>query len=352
MHKEFADWYRTASLEPKGDTLEVRWKAIDKFIGKADEKELLALVRVFLGIATEKVVIDKFADAIRKADATFPALGNELELRVLAGAACVACFENAEQDRGTSEMVALAVTSGSFRRRRKNLIVPRIFEICEAMLVERSANRFADMQDAIDLAGAAAELKKVCTGANTGTHMEKPMAVFLDRLKEKLEASDARQRLLQEEANVLWWLFGGYSRELKLPFEKVVSAALPLIAGHELAALVEARPGPVAFPGLLGRVLNGNAKQSKYNLAEAVNAAPAQWREAARAKTPEWMFDFCPVRVAIKRSLEVQDGKSWVKPTEGATGLPISQKIDGLELAIQCFREALLLQYMDGTSDA
>lgn len=351
MHKEFADWYRTASLEPKGETLEARWKVIEKFVGKADEKELLSLVRLFLGLPTaEKAFADKFADAIRKADAAFPSAGNEIELRVLAGAACVACLDSAEQDPSASELVALAVTAGSFNRRRNNLIVPRVFETCEAFLMDRSARRFEDLKDGVDLASAATDLKKACTGGNTGQHLEKPMTAFLDRLEEKIEASNARQRLLQEEANVLWWLFGGHSHDLKLPFSKIESAALPLVAGHELAGLVEVRPGPVAFPGLLGRVLNGEAKPSKYTLAEAVNAAPMAWREGARSKTPEAVLDLCPVRTTVKRSLEVQDAKSWVKPAESATGLPISQKVEPLELATQCFREALLIQYVDGSN--
>lgn len=351
MNKEFADWYRTASLEPKGETLEARWKAIEKFVAKAEPAEMLDIVRLFLGVATaNKAVIDKFADGFRKADAAFPATGNEVELRVLAGAACVACFENAE-DWERPELVALAVTAGGYRQRRKNMIVPRIFELCETVLVDRSSRRFEDAKNGADLSAAAAELKKVCTGTNVGQHMEKQLGAFLDRLEEKIESNDTRQMLLQEEANVLWWLFGSFSRDLKLPFDKIEGAALPLVAGNELAALIEVRPGPVAFPGLLARVLNGT-QQAKYSLAEAVNTVSKPWREAIRAKTADAVLDLCPVRMAVARSLEVPDAKSWIKPMESVAGIPLNQKVDALDLAIQSLREALLHQYVDEGANA
>lgn len=345
MHVEFIDWYKTAVLDPKAETLEARWKVVDKFAAKADGGELLALVRLFLGLPiANKAPIDKFTDALRKADPTLPSGGIDVELRVLAGAVCAAGFDSNEQDWGKSELTALAVTAGGYRRRRKNLILPRIFELCEETLKKRSANRFDDANDDGDLAAAADELRKVCAGANTGQHFEKPMSSFLERLTGRLKSAHDRQRLLQEETNVLWWLFGAHSDDLNVAFSEVDPIGLPLVAGKELAALVEVRPGPIAFPGLLSRVLNG-AKRSKSCIADAVNATPKEWRKALKETTPDAMLDLCPIRLAMVRSLEVNDAKSWIKPTEGASGIPLTGKIEPLELAIQSFHEALLLEY-------
>ena len=49
MHKDFADWYRLVDLEPKGETLEKRWQAIEQFCESVNAAQALELIRLFYG---------------------------------------------------------------------------------------------------------------------------------------------------------------------------------------------------------------------------------------------------------------------------------------------------------------
>jgi len=42
MHKDFADWYRLVDLEPKGETLEKRWQAIEQFCESEAVRKLMS----------------------------------------------------------------------------------------------------------------------------------------------------------------------------------------------------------------------------------------------------------------------------------------------------------------------
>ena len=53
------------------------------------------------------------------------------------------------------------------------------------------------------------------------------------------------QRLRQEESDILWWLFGEYSRDLEQHISELSLSASCIIVGKELADLILVFPGPI-----------------------------------------------------------------------------------------------------------
>jgi hypothetical protein len=157
-----------------------------------------------------------------------------------------------------------------------------------------------------------------------------------------------RRRLIQqqEELDMLWWVLGGYSRDLQVPIGDVPAEAAGLIVGKELSDLVEEIPGPPAAEALLGRMLLNAAGSStaSIKLAEAVFATTDAWRTGLAQGTPfSVVGNLAPLTSGIRRTLEpgtIESAwKSWVRQ---ALGVNLSKAWTRLDLAAQMYDEMLL----------
>ena len=87
MHKEFADWYRAASVVPPQDLLAARWSGIEDASKGLTAERVLDLVQLFAVKPAAGYQVPAFLDtAFREHDESFPTRDNIEELRVLAGA--------------------------------------------------------------------------------------------------------------------------------------------------------------------------------------------------------------------------------------------------------------------------
>jgi hypothetical protein len=50
MHKNFAEWYRLVSIEPKGDVLKSRWAGVETWSVSLSDDAVLETVRMFQGL--------------------------------------------------------------------------------------------------------------------------------------------------------------------------------------------------------------------------------------------------------------------------------------------------------------
>lgn len=50
MHKNFAEWYRLVSIEPKGDVLKSRWAGVETWSVSLSADAVLETVRIFQGL--------------------------------------------------------------------------------------------------------------------------------------------------------------------------------------------------------------------------------------------------------------------------------------------------------------
>ena len=371
MHKNFADWYRAAGVEPDSDLLTKRWVGIEQFRDAPGVSGALDAVRLFYGLGPQ---LPGFADAFREpfkaADAAFAMSGNDLEVGILAGSAAAAIIESGESS--LADVTALGMLCADYSGSRRMESIPFFLERARQYVLERSAS-LREMVHEIEL--NAPDLGKA-TKHYTVTYTPEGKVELQPRgtidasaagetLRETLAAVSAfgestagavsalnqRLKLLGEECDIYWWAFSGYSYYVNRSFADIEASAAPLIAAKELAALVKVPPGPASARAILDRVLRGTAaggSRMRVTLADAVEQLPADWLTAwSRNEAVARHGDLCPTLIAAQRASEVHTPDAWIEAVEALTGISTRIARDPVDLALQSYYEHLLVQLIE-----
>ncbi len=361
MHKYFAEWYRVVELEPKSELLENRWKAIEKIGKSINLITALDLVRVFRAKPTSKSGFsDEYRSAFQKTDSTFSMRGNELEMQVLAGANLAWCLDNCKHR--LADAVAFALLCVDCKGLCSATPVPEIVQLAEAQLYRRSSELRAEVVPApiklndfkVDF--SLQPLEEPGQGGNLQNlwpHLKAALEKLCISAEKSVDLASAIQdlakqlRLQQEESNILWWLFGGFSRDLNSRMSDLDLRAACLVAGKELADLVLEFPGPFSAVAFLDRVLRGvepNLGES-ITIQEAVNLTDSKWREnLLNDRDISIVKDLCPIHLAIEKSLEVDEGEDWLPSFRKSSGFEATDKITPLDLSMQIYQECLFVR--------
>ncbi len=348
MHPAFAEWYRSAGIEPDAAALPKRWEGIKQF--SAGCEEVAALTRLFFGLGSvAEPFLAAFRAPLQKADAAFPMRKNDKELAVLAGAKLVIVIED-EEDPDLASFAALALVSAAAQNLRPPPLVSEIVEMAVGLLAEKALARGKPSEEEEEELPeeVEAELKKACE-ANDASQLEEPLAEIAAELR-TLRAGQrhmlAALAAQSEESDMLWWLFGGHSRDLRQRIDSLPTAAASLIVGKELADLTRTIPGPPAALAFLDRALrttNKGKPPTTVSLSDAINKTPADWRKttaAARTATPLAML--MPISEAIRVSLTVGPKDDWRPAFLHAAGFAADAEIEPSRLAYQTYLEGLL----------
>jgi hypothetical protein len=87
IHKDFADWYRAASVTPSAELLDARWKGVEVLAATLDATGLVTLLKLHAVRPQAGYKVPEFLDAaFRAEDPTFPIRDHIEELRILSGA--------------------------------------------------------------------------------------------------------------------------------------------------------------------------------------------------------------------------------------------------------------------------
>lgn len=363
MHSQFADWYRLASVDFNDIDLKARWAGVAAAVNDFSSEDLLNAARVFYGIPAKATdFLDRFRDSFKKADDKFLMLGNEAEVRVLCGAALVALFDMSPE---WSNAAALAAACPSFRGARPSA-VGDIERLARETLASRSAslrnlNKLPQLgQDFITSAGKQVTELLATIKPNTALNAAhdqfdkvlRDMVAGFTIVDEWTRAEQHQQALRTEESNVLWWLIGGYSRDLEVAFAKIKVPALVMIAGKELADLTSIIPGAYSARAFLDKVIRENFTKNTVTLADSVNACPPEWRKSVATQVEiQDVEDLCPTLFAVHKADEAAGKKAWMKVFEGVTAIKLAQQMNPVDLAEQAFQECLLARAIAGINE-
>ncbi|MGH7747454.1 MAG: GTPase-associated system all-helical protein GASH [Candidatus Dormibacteria bacterium] len=317
MHKDFAEWHRSAGMEPKAETLLLHWKAIEEYT--PTPKEIVSLARLFYRLGTpDEAFLGKFRLLFQEKDPPFPMRDNLLQMAVLAGAELVAVIEKQESE-ALANLAALCLVSAAAQNIRPHPAVPEIPGIA-AHHIERQARARAVPDKTQGEAKSDSELQI---------------------LKRELE-------IVGEETNMLWWLVSECSRDLNKPWKQVGHPAAFIIAGKELADLTRVMPGPVAALAFLDKITRfaGGAKTSVgVKVSEAIEKTPIEWRRSYVSEPwPIGLEDIVPLSKGVKLSLTVPDGVAWSSIFQQGTGIESTSNLLPHALAYQVFLECLLIR--------
>src|SRR5437016_5348889 len=260
MHKYFPDWYRAAGLDPTADTLEKRWQAVEGFSKKIKLQNALELVRIFYNRPTVGADFsDRYSATFQAADPTFSTRDNAVELRVLSGATIAHIIETTRTT--LTDAVALAMLCGFCRGLRQKILNSEIVQSARNYLANESV-RERDVGPSFEVKTPDTDLDELLntlTEASTGsslTSIQEPLRPPFEKLAEAISALASSVNKVagqfanaidvhREESDILWWIFGEHSRDLKKRMSELSLPFAALVSGKELADLIRVIPGPL-----------------------------------------------------------------------------------------------------------
>ena len=345
---DFADRYAEAQLQPTAEIMAARKASAARIQENADKAQILDLVCVYYGM---KPNLDWFRDELRQEDVTFSLLAGARESVLLAALILAARIEENDPvailgvvagslmgKRAPGEFdwllaearSALAVDAVDARVPRKP-VLPIKHSIINNKLTQELTNAASD-----PAALGAAVVNLRAESQESAAHVARQVTDALERLH-------ANARYQREESQILWWLFGEYSRSLDKPFSAFRPAQAALIGGVELAALTDASElGPVAASAVLERILRIAKRDNKaqpVTLIAAVDGLGANL-DSINAPAPV-RAEICPILTAIAKASAIGNG-AWAAAFNKTTGMATDTEFEPIDLAVQVYRECLI----------
>ncbi len=359
MHQDFADWYRVTTIEPHHDLLERRWAGVKIVLQEFDATGLLDLTRLVYDLPlSDPTTIDRLRAALKQADSAFPMRNNDAELRILAAAALMQ--QMTKHNSTESDVVALGVICAGGQGFGHQSILDELPEAAK-VYVAREAVEARAPATIPTVVGPASQtrtlieaLKTQCAQDQTSaiaeplgaslTALDQSIDVLAQSAQKAIHAFVGMMKVQREETNILWWVFGGYSRDLKEPIRALSSRAACVIVAKELADLTAILPGPSAAEAFLDQVLHcAEGAHPEVTIAEVVDAAPRSWRESwigtYNCLRRDGLF---PLVAGIVASVETDVPGGWIAVYERISPIPPSQPIPLLCAASQLYYELLL----------
>jgi hypothetical protein len=359
MHKNFGEWYRLVSIEPKDDVLKKRWTGVEEWVSsiRDDDKALLETVRLFRSLP-ERTSREDFLAVFRKHDAAFHQRNNELEQRVLAGAALAQCVLSArdKKDNDLDGVRAAVVAGTALEASRLYASGDTLEELTREVLAglreiarhQRSRSGFSTVLLGVKEEEALTKMLEQVASAPDHTQLRTHVGAVFQTIVKAVRSSESALdgaahdlRCADEETNILWWLAGGTSRDLNKPWS-TLKEAVPLVAGWELAALTDVALGPQDAAALLERVVPETLSKGKEQpLHVYVNAVPENWAKARAAKLAEQAIDLAPLSLALSQR-STSDTSTWQSFFESSSGLKASTMLAPERAAWLAYVEAVL----------
>lgn len=341
-----------------GDTSDVhqrRWTAIATFAASARADAIESLLRLAFQTKQQPdaAFLSGMRDAVRQADP--PAVSpNDHQLTVLAATALVIIM-NASTTLAARAALSITTTAG-YGRATPDL--PMDLAALASARLAIIANRLRDRTPlarvetvpSVDIDGTAGKIKEA-----GWTNNWQPVADAFASLKAPIDSAfDAIVKaqntfvrtlsqtlaMQDEELNMLWWLFNGYSNDFQMPFHDVPRQRRSLLYAKELADLTSILPGPSSAQALLSRAgLDGDQE----TIATVINEAPLSWSRPLVEKAPLSPVSM-PLHFGIARAAETGPGNDWIANWNAVTELDANAPIQSLSISTLFYRERLLVR--------
>ena len=354
----FADGYRAAGLTTAPDALRTRQEPFDKLRRTINPQTAIDLTRLYFGLSVPRGT-DWFRDAFGETDPSFSLIDNAREAAVLAAG----LLEAAAADGKVYAAVATLTTAACSLRQplvRAELIEEMRFFIQEKAVSDRQQVPVDPNQielpaksDVLGELEALVQAPEITNAAGLLNRVGVESTEITDYLGNQVLAVirplASQVTTLREEVDMLWWHVGGWSRQLDKPFADLDLGLAAVLAGIDLADMSRSATGPAAAPAILQRTFlaGRNAKGTKIAIREAVDAFPDnQFDRLALANSLETVPEICPILTAFAKAGDIGAGPAWHASFTKASGLDAGSALAPLELAMQAYRERLLLRVL------
>jgi hypothetical protein len=352
----FADSYRSAGMTTSADTLRMRQEPFGSIRKTIDPHLASDLVRLYFGMPPLRDT-DWFRDAFGATDSSFSLIDNAREVSVLAAglleaavldgkvyAALATLTASASGLRQPSVRQDLLGKMGSaiqqlaVNARRQVSINPNIIDLPGA---SKLSAELVALGQSPEIGRASGLIKKV---SDESTEIVNSLAGQVRSVTTPLASQVAA---LHEEVEMLWWHIGGWSRLLDVPFSSVDPGVAAILAGVDMADMSISLLGPAAASALLLRTIASGRKGGSKAIAigDAVDVFPHEKIDRViTSELPKAAADICPVLNALSTVKGTGPGTSWRTSFARTTGLDARSTLSPINLAMQTYRERLLLR--------
>lgn len=350
----FADRYAQAALSPAPEIIAARETVFATAKDDLDSAALLSLARLYLGLPSSHT--DWFRDAFRQGDPSFSLLANAREAQVLAAL----LLENAIAEE--ISVAILVVLAGTAAGRRQPTEADWLIPYAKAQYLTCAIRHRAPRGINSSIKGQTAPkiAEQIATTANGD------WAILPDVLtKMRAEANDSTRTIaaqtslalsslkkqydyLYEETQILWWLFGQYSRTFERPFSAFTAGQAALLAGLELGQLSSsAKLGLPAATAMIGRVLQlvKKGRDKSASLAAIVDSFSDEDIDRVATVMDKDQVALFPIQAAIESRKAIGKG-NWYQSYHKTVGLSAETDFAFEELGFQVYLEHLLGQLL------
>ncbi len=350
MKQFFSESYSKVCLGASREQLELRWKGIEQYCEK-EEFDVYQLVRLFYGLKTDDEFFQEFVKVFNELDISFTQ-NNQIELCVLSGnilaklmeidnlrlliILAIICLSKYNIDTAFPELIEYAYKSFgeiSAKNREQELS----YKTVSTKPFSDYANTLKDISamGAIHIQGLASMCNSIVSSVSS----------LAQNQSEMLKAIE----IYHEDSNILSWICGEWSNELKAPLtKKTTRKSVALILAKELADLVTVLPGPYAERSLLTKMLDlCKSDVGTYTIVELVDATDNE-RKLSIIKSYSCIDgapESTPILYSIKSALDANATEVWKHVVSNHMGIDICEVRNSiLEWAELMYFECMLVK--------
>lgn len=351
----FADRYAEAGLTANAQIINDRTASMKRIVASITDNRAKVLDLAGAYYENPEVDLNWFRDEITQDDVSFSLVNNAREARILAA---IALGELVAKGDAIAILAVIAGhVAGNVRPAQAEwLITAAKGALGRYAVSNRTASPIATKVSAPqpnkELAG---EIEEVGSGewevlvpvlGKIRAEAQASINTTSTQTSNVMAALSLQMRLMREETQILWWLFGEHSRHLMKRFANFDPQQSALVGALDLATLTTVSTlGPIAAPAMLERVIALSKKPKgspARSLSATVDSFAIEDLQALSLQT-ELPPKIAPVTTAIELARTIGHG-AWYARFKVLTDLDATTVFDPLSLSEQLYREHLLGQ--------
>lgn len=351
----FADRYAEAGLTVNAQIINDRTASMKRVVTNiaVDKAKVLDLAGAYY--ENPEVDLNWFRDELVQEDASFSLVNNAREARILAA---IALGDLVAKGNARAILAVIAGhVAGKVRPAQAEWLIASAKEALGRYAVSNRTTNPIETKVTAPLPNKelATEIDELVSGG------WEALVPVLGKIRAESQASAkatstqtataltalySQMKLMREETQILWWLFGEHSRHLFTRFANFEPHQSALVGAVDLAMLTTVSTlGPIAAPAMLERVIALSKKTkgpSARSLSAIIESFAPEDLHKLDLKT-ELPPRIAPVTTAIELARTIGHG-AWHARFKAVTSLDASIVFDPLHLSEQLYREHLLGQ--------
>jgi hypothetical protein len=338
----FPDWYKVIEPKPDQEIINSRIAAIEKIITNKNKEFWLDVIRMHLGLIPKNSENkEKFIAEFRSTDGSFPITESDNQNLVKVLASIVLCFKLEIEDKNLNFLISLAAINSNFLN-QYNITskIPVLDKALNYSLHYTREERECDFENELD------EMDEI---VNDKEELDKDQ---INTMAQIIRSQIQAYKNLSEETNVLWWIFGEYSKICGDYFKNVGNFKMIIAGAKELSDIAEYSNGFQSAQPILHKALekseNKKTDLKEISAFEVINTLTEDLKKKVINGSQDLISEFTPCLLALLKSIDFNKGEDWSNIySKSSNGGDIKKKFKQDELSYQFYKELSFIKLLN-----